>query len=78
MATENSTTPSSVSCKIREVNATDPELRFPEGDGFRALPPLVPLAQMIRRIHRLRRLFPAGLRRSDERWQAKTAVEFTL
>jgi hypothetical protein len=36
------------------------------------------MVAMIERSRQLRRWFPSGLRRAEERWQAKTAVEFHL
>jgi len=54
------------------------ELSLPEGAGIHSLPPRVTLAEMIRRNRQLRQWFPAGLRRADERWAAKTTVEFQL
>jgi hypothetical protein len=43
-----------------------------------SLPPLVSLETMMRRNRQLREWFPAGIRSPEERWQAKTDVEFRL
>jgi hypothetical protein len=51
---------------------------LPDGETFRSLPPRVSLIEMMRRIRQLRLMFPAGLRRPEERWAAKNDVEFTL
>jgi hypothetical protein len=48
------------------------------GEGFDSLPPRVSLAEMIERSRQLRCWFPSGLRRAEERWQAKTDVAFHL
>ena len=78
MAAENSTTPSSDSFEIRDASLPCLDLNFPDGEELRSFPPRVSLAEMIERNRQLRRWFPAGLRRAEERWQAKTAVEFHL
>jgi len=78
MATEKYTTPSSDSCEIREAGAPSLDLTFPDGEPFRSLPPRVSLAQVIERSRPLRRWFPHGLRTAEERWRAKTDVEFHL
>jgi len=54
------------------------DLNFPDEAGIHSLPPRVSLAEMIRRNRQLRQWFPSGLRRPEERWQAKTNVEFHL
>ena len=54
------------------------DLNLPDGEGIRSFPPRVSLAELIQRNRQLRRWFPSGLRRPEERWQAKTAVEFRL
>jgi hypothetical protein len=78
MAAEKSTTHSSASCEIHDATSSGLELDLPNGEGFGSLPPRVSIAEMIERSRQLRRWFPAGLRRAEERWQAKTAVEFHL
>ena len=57
-----------------------PSLDFdlPEGEGIAALPPLVSLEQMIKRSRQLREWFPIGIPTPEERWRAKTDVEFHL
>lgn len=69
---------SSASCDHREAVLPSLELNFPLSEGFRALPPLIPLAQLASRNRRLRRLFAAGLRSDEERWRAKSDLEFQL
>jgi len=54
------------------------ELNLPVGETFRALPPQVSLTRFMERNRQLRQWFPAGLRTAEERWQAKTEVEFRL
>lgn len=71
-------TPSSDSCVIRDAPRPNPELNFPEGQRFRALPPRLSLAELIRRNRQLRLWFPASLPRPEERWRAKTTMEFRL
>lgn len=78
MAAETSTTPSFASCETPDSVFAELELKLPDGEGFRSLPPQVSLAKMIQRIRQLREWFPAGLRCPEERWQAKTTVEFQL
>lgn len=69
---------SSVSGEIRDATSPEPALNLPDGEGFRPLPPQIPMVEMIQRSRQLRRWFPAGLRRPEERWQAKTTVEFQI
>ena len=78
MAAKKSTTRSSASCEIHDATSPGLGLDLPTGEGFRSLPPRVSMVEMIERIQQLRRWFPSGLRRADERWQAKTTVEFHL
>ena len=78
MAPEKYTTTSSASCAIHEAAALSLELTLPDAEGFRSLPRRVSLARMIQRSRQLRQWFPSGLRRADERWQAKTTAEFHL
>lgn len=78
MAAEKYTKPSSDSCEIHDAPSLDLKLELPEGEEFSSLPPLVSLAELIRRSHQLRQWFPTGLRPAEERWQAKTTVEFHL
>jgi hypothetical protein len=42
------------------------------------LPPLCSIEQMMQRSRELRRWFPAGLPTEEERWLAKSNVEFCL
>jgi hypothetical protein len=78
MEAPNSTTPSSVSCEIREVVAPNLELNLPEGDTFRSLPPQLSWAKWMERNQQMRRWFPAGLLSEEERWERKRAAEFRL
>ena len=78
MAAENYTKPSSDSCEIHDDTSPGLELDLPNGEGFRSLPPQVSMMAMIERSRQLRRWCPSGLRRAEERGQAKTAVEFHL
>jgi hypothetical protein len=78
MATEKYTTPSSASYEIHDGTSSRLDLTLPDAEGFRSLPPRVSLARMIQRSRQLRRWFPSGLRSAEERWHAKTAVEFHL
>ena len=78
MATEKYTKLSSASCEIHDGTSSGLDLTLPDAEGFRSLPPRVSLARMIQRSRQLRRWFPSGLRSAEERWQAKTAVEFHL
>ena len=78
MAAENYSTPSSDSCEIPDASGSSLDLNLPDGEGIRSFPPRVSLAELIARNRQLRRWFPSGLRRTEERWQAKTAVEFHL
>jgi hypothetical protein len=79
MAPEKSTTPSSDSCESHDWARTgDSILVLPEGEKFRSMPPLIPLAEFVRRNQQLRRWFPHGVRRAEERWQAKSDCEFKL
>ncbi len=55
-----------------------PDLALPDADSFHSLPPEIPLDQLVRRSHELRRWFPDGVRTAEERWQAKTLDEFRL
>ena len=70
--------PSSDSFEIHDTNLPGFDLNLPDEAGMHSLPPRVSLAEMIRRNRQLRQWFPAGLRRPEERWQAKTNVEFHL
>ncbi|HEX5220425.1 MAG TPA: hypothetical protein VFZ59_12715 [Verrucomicrobiae bacterium] len=56
--------------------ALDLELQLPEDPGFVSRPPLVSLAQVIKRSRQLRAWFPAGIRTPEERWRAKAPEEF--
>ena len=78
MAAEKYRIRSSASCEIHDAISTGLELDLPNGEGFRSLPPQVTMVEMIQRIRQLRHCFPLGLRRAEERWQAKTTVEFHL
>lgn len=79
MATEKYTKPSSESSAIRETaGAYGLELHLPEDPGFAPQPPRVSLAQMMARSRQLRAWFPSGIRTPEERWQAKTTLEFRL
>jgi hypothetical protein len=78
MGTVNYTTPSSASCEVRDARSASLELDLPEGEAFRSLPPRVSLAAMMKRNRELRQWFPSGLRRPEERWAAKSNVEFHL
>jgi len=72
------TTPSSASSGIHDARAPSLELNLPDGEGFRSFPPRVSMLEMMRRIRQLRHWFPEGLRRPEERWAAKSDVEFRL
>ena len=63
---------------IRDATWPSLELDFPEESGFRTLPPLLSLERHVQLNQQLRRWFLAGLRRPEERWQAKTREEFRL
>jgi hypothetical protein len=78
MATENSTKPSSASCETRDAPRPSLELNLPVGETRRSLPPLLSLAEMMRRNRQLRQWFSGGIRRPEERWRAKTAEPFQL
>jgi hypothetical protein len=78
MAAERYTIRSSASSEIHDATSPGLELELPNGEGFDSLPPRVSLAEMIERSRQLRCWFPTGLRRAEERWQAKTDVEFHL
>lgn len=54
------------------------DLNLPEGEGFRSMPPRLSMAEFVRRNQELRRWFPNGLKTPEERWKAKTEVEFHL
>jgi hypothetical protein len=54
------------------------DLKLPPGEKFRSLPPLVSIEEMMRRSRQLREWFPAGLPTEQERWRAKSEVEFKL
>jgi len=78
MATEKYTTPSSVSCEIRDGTLPSLDRDLPEAGSFHSVPPRISLAQMIQRNRQLRQWFPSRLRSAAERWQAKTIAEFHL
>lgn len=78
METKSYTTRSCASCEAHDATASSLSLNFPDGEAFVSFPPRVSMAEMIRRNQQLRRWFPHGLRRAEERWQAKTALEFHL
>lgn len=78
MEAKSYTTRSSASCEIHDATSSSLSLNFPDGKGFVSVPPRVSMAEMMRRNQQLRRWFPYGLRRAEERWQAKTALEFHL
>lgn len=78
MATETSTRPSFASGETPDSVSADDGLPLPDSDGFRSLPPQLSLVEMMRRTRQLREWFPAGLRSPEERWKAKTNVEFRL
>lgn len=71
-------TRSSASCEVHDATAPSLELELPDVAEFRPLPPCCSMVQMMQRSRQLRRWFPSGLRTCEERWQAKTAVEFHL
>ena len=74
----NYTTPPSASCEIHNASSLSLELNLPDGEAFRSLPPRVSLAELMQRNRELRQWFPSGLRRAEERWAAKSDVEFRL
>ncbi len=78
MEAKHSTTRSSASCEIHDAASSSPTLNFPDGEGFVSLPPRVSMTEMMKRNRQLRRWFPSGVRRAEERWQAKTTLEFHL
>jgi hypothetical protein len=78
MDPENYMKPFSASSEIHDAARPSLELNFPAGRGCRWLPPQLSLDQMIQRNRQLRQWFPAGLRTEEERWKAKTGVEFRL
>jgi len=78
MALEKYTKPSSDSYEMHDAASADPELVFPDAEGFRSVPPRVSLAEVIQRSRQLRQWFPSGLPSAEERWRAKSTVEFRL
>jgi hypothetical protein len=78
MGPENSTIHSCASSELRDASPPSLELNLPEGDGFRSLPPLLSLVELIRRSQQLRQWFPSGLPTEEERWQAKGGTVFRL
>jgi hypothetical protein len=55
-----------------------PDLKFPEGEKFRSMPPEASIEEVIRRSSQLRRWFPGGVPSAEERWKAKRTEEFQL
>ena len=74
----NYTTPFSAGSGIHDARSPGLDLILPDGETFRSLPPRVSMPEMMRRIRELRQWFPEGLRRPEERWAAKSDVEFRL
>ncbi|MCW5559634.1 MAG: hypothetical protein KIT22_17595 [Verrucomicrobiae bacterium] len=78
MEAPKSTTPSCASSASLDGGTETPDLVLPEGDPFRSLPPQLSLAEFIIRNRQLREWFPQGIPTPEERWLAKTDVEFVL
>ena len=78
MAPEKSTKPSSESSAHPESARRLPELELPDETTFRSLPPLISMAEFIKRNRELRKLFPKGLPTHEERWAAKRGDIFEL
>ncbi len=78
MEAKSYTTHSSVSSEIHDAASSSLTLNFPDGEGFVSFPPCVSMPEMMKRIRQLRRWFPSGVRRAEERWRAKTTLEFHL
>lgn len=78
METGKSTTPSFASCEIRDAARPSLDFELPDGEGFASLPPQVTLETVMQRSRQLRLWFPQGIPTAEERWQAKTDVEFKL
>ena len=77
MAREKSLKRSGAFCGT-EPPKEPPDLPLPEGDKFRAFPPQVSLQEMMRRSAQIREWFPESVPTPEERWRAKTEVEFRL
>ena len=74
----NSTTRLSASSVIRDAPRPDLDFELPEADGFTSVAPLVSLERMISGSRQMRAWFPAGIPTAEERWRAKSDVEFCL
>ena len=66
--------------KISETYDHDdgPGLDLPTDSHFTPLPPQVSIEQMIKWSRELREWFPDGVPTAEERWRAKSNLEFTL
>jgi hypothetical protein len=78
MGTGKSTTPSSDSCGTHDKALPTLDLNLPDEDRFRSWPSRISMAEFVRRNQVLRQWFPNGLKTPEERWRAKTDVEFHL
>ena len=74
----NYTTRSFASSVIRDVPRPDLDFELPEAEGFTSVAPLVSLERMISGSRQMREWFPAGIPTAEERWRAKSDVEFCL
>ena len=74
METGKSTKPSSETCEVHNL----PDLDLPTDPHFAPLPPQVSIEQMIKRSRELREWFPDGVPTEEERWRAKSNLEFQL
>ncbi len=72
------TTPSSESSVIRDASRPSLDFDLPAPEGFTSLPTPVSLERMQSGIRQMRAWFPAGIPSAEERWRAKTTVEFHL
>ena len=74
----NSTTRLSASSVIRDAPRPDLDFELPASEGFTSVAPLVSLERMISGSRQMRAWFPAGIPTAEERWRAKSDVEFCL
>jgi len=78
MGPEKSTTPSWASSVIRDRGRPRLDFDLPDVESFRPLPTNVSLERMQQGIQQARAWFPDGIPTAEERWSAKTDVEFRL